>query len=95
MKEPAQATRAIVADAPGEPATLTLYDADGAVAVLALPSARCLALAADLLSLARERSVRPAVAARQAERQRFQERKTKPLRVLTPKHELFCQARAR
>lgn len=50
-----RATRAVVADPPGEPATLTLYDDAGALGSIALGPADAVALASDLLLTARLR----------------------------------------
>jgi hypothetical protein len=47
------ATRAVVADPPGEPTTLTLYTDDGAVASITLGPADAVGIASDLLSAAR------------------------------------------
>lgn len=49
------ATRAVVADPPGEPTTLTMHDESGAIATLTLGPAECIALASDLLNAARRR----------------------------------------
>jgi hypothetical protein len=58
-KPPLPATRAIVADPPGEPTTLTIYDEDGGLASIVLGPAECIALASDLLNAARRRFGRP------------------------------------
>jgi len=50
-----RATRAIVSDPPGQPARLTLYDAEGALGSIALGPAEAVALASDLLLTARVR----------------------------------------
>jgi hypothetical protein len=50
---PARSTRAIVSDPPGQPATLTLYDSDGAIGSIVLGPADAVALASDLLLTAR------------------------------------------
>jgi hypothetical protein len=54
-KPPIPATRAVVADPPGEPTTLTLYNEDGGLASIMLGPAECIALASDLLNAARRR----------------------------------------
>lgn len=56
------ATRAVVADPPGEPTTVTLLGESGALAILALGPAECIALASDLLNAARRRLGRPLAA---------------------------------
>lgn len=53
------ATRAVVSDPPGQPATLTFYDDDGPLGSIVLGPAECLALASDLLLAARVRYGRP------------------------------------
>jgi ethanolamine utilization microcompartment shell protein EutS len=50
-----RATRAVVADPPGQPATLTLYDDAGALGSVELGPAEAVALASDLLLTARLR----------------------------------------
>jgi hypothetical protein len=95
MKKPRPATRAVVTDPPGEPAVLTLYNTAGAIATLKLNPTRCLALAGDLLNLARRRPTRAAATPRKTRLLEFAELKTTPLKHWTPRHELFCQAMAR
>jgi hypothetical protein len=58
-KSPIPATRAVVADAPGEPTTLTLYDESGGLAVIVLGPADAVRIASDLLNAARRRFGRP------------------------------------
>jgi hypothetical protein len=55
VNEPARATRAVVADPPGQPATLTLYNDRGALGSIVLGPADAVALASDLLLTARAR----------------------------------------
>lgn len=65
MTIPAQsprASRAIVADCPGAPTTLSLYDSAGPLGTIQLGPAECVALASDLLLAARLRYGRPAKA---------------------------------
>src|SRR5262245_1633924 len=50
-----RATRAVVSDPPGQPATLTLYGDSGALGSIALGPADAVALASDLLLTARAR----------------------------------------
>ena len=50
-----RATRAVVADPPGHPATLILYDDRGALCSIMLGPAEAVALASDLLLTARAR----------------------------------------
>ncbi len=49
------ATRAVITDPPGEPTTLTLYAAGGAVAFVHLDPATAVGLAGDLIEAARVR----------------------------------------
>jgi ethanolamine utilization microcompartment shell protein EutS len=50
-----RATRAVVADPPGQPTTLTLYDDAGALGAIILGPGDAVALASDLLLTARLR----------------------------------------
>jgi hypothetical protein len=52
---PVSATRAVIADPPGEPTGLTLYSDNGPVASITLGPAECVALASDLLTAERRR----------------------------------------
>jgi hypothetical protein len=54
-ERPVPATRAVVADRPGEPTTLALYNDDGGLASIVLGPTECITLASDLLNAARRR----------------------------------------